>query len=128
MYVHLLLVDDDDLLRTAVRRLLRSVLIDNAPITILDFANVAEALQWLSQDGNQPGMILSDFNMPGQDGVDFFEEVVARFGNKRPPFAFYSGNAFATRLATCVADNTLDCVAKPFDRQELIDLLIKHLQ
>ncbi|NMG31779.1 EAL domain-containing protein [Aromatoleum evansii] len=64
----LLLVDDEPSIQSAVRRILR-----REGYTLLFAANPAEALELLAR--HPVGVVISDFRMPGMDGVQFLDKV-----------------------------------------------------
>lgn len=64
----LLLVDDEPSVRSALRRILR-----REGYTLLFAGSAAEALELLAS--NSVGVVISDFRMPGMDGVKFLDKV-----------------------------------------------------
>ena len=68
----LLIVDDDEHVRRALRRVLR-----RARAKILDAPDAAVALQLLEQEPVQ--VVVSDYRMPGMDGVEFLRIVKERY-------------------------------------------------
>ena len=68
----LLIVDDDEHVRRALRRVLR-----RAKAKILDAPDAAVALQLLEQEPVQ--VVVSDYRMPGMSGVEFLRAVKERW-------------------------------------------------
>ncbi|QTQ37009.1 EAL domain-containing protein [Aromatoleum petrolei] len=64
----LLLVDDEPSIRSALRRILR-----REGYTLLFAGSAAEALDQMSR--HAVGVVISDFRMPGMDGVQFLDQV-----------------------------------------------------
>ncbi|MDA0745279.1 MAG: response regulator [bacterium] len=105
---HLLVVDDDDMVRSIVERILVA-----KGHTVSAVAGGAEALALLMQQ--TPEMILSDIDMPEMDGHELFREVRLRgFGM---PFVAMSGHRFAPEK-TAEFDGF---IGKPFQLPHLIE-------
>lgn len=75
--VTILVVDDDDIDRMAIRRSFRDLKIANPVIEAHDGVQALERLR--GQNGQErvrpPFLVLLDLNMPRMDGIEFLEEL-----------------------------------------------------
>lgn len=74
---HVLLVDDSEMFRTRMRRLLE----EHPGLSLSEAADAFEGL--LAIERTRPDVLLLDLHMPGLDGVTMLHEVRARFGDLR---------------------------------------------
>ena len=70
--VSILLVDDEALILRTIPRLFHKL-----PVSIRSAHSAAEALTLLEQE--QPDLLISDFEMPGTNGLDLLEQVRLRW-------------------------------------------------
>jgi CheY-like chemotaxis protein len=91
MIRHLLSVDDDDVTRMIIRKMLELV---GQEVRLDTVANGQEALDWLGcrQDGSFPDLILLDLNMPVMDGWVFLD----RFSAMQPDLCPHTAAAILT--------------------------------
>ena len=71
-------------------------------------------------------VILSDFRMPGGDGLSFLRAVRAR-NPDHPPFVFLSGFADITR-ADALREGAQELFDKPCDLRALTTNLLSHIK
>ena len=115
----LLIVDDDAMVLSALRRCLRR---RYDTVTAL---GGAEALALLSED---PGFdsIVCDLMMPEVDGKAFYDAIK----KEHPPLAsrivFMSGGAFTPRLRKFAASVPNPVLRKPVSREDLESMLLAH--
>jgi EAL domain-containing protein (putative c-di-GMP-specific phosphodiesterase class I)/ActR/RegA family two-component response regulator len=111
-HYRVLLVDDEALIRTIVKRALSQF-----GFTIfLEAANGREALAILDAPDSRVDLLLCDLDMPDMDGIELVRHLSARKEN--PALAFVSGiESGALRAAEALARayglRMLGCVAKP---------------
>jgi two-component system, cell cycle sensor histidine kinase and response regulator CckA len=116
-----LVVEDEDLLRAGIRRLLQ-----NEGYNVLEAADGATALQLL--DGSPPdsvSLVLTDLRMPVMDG----RQLAAALARRRPslPIVFMSG--FTAQLMDLrLVSPGLAFLAKPFRNEDLLAAVRKQLQ
>ncbi len=113
MQVDVLLVDDEEHIRSALLRVLR-----REKISVDAAASAEEALLWL--ESNQAALILSDYRMPGLSGTEFLARVEARWPDTNR--IILSGHAdFDTVLNAVHSGVVHKFLAKPWANQELIE-------
>ncbi len=86
----ILLVDDDDIIRRSVKRILHGVLA-NTDVEILEATNGEEALALL-RNGLTPAVILSDVDMPKMNGLALVKCCKAEFATI--PIVLCSGGSY----------------------------------
>lgn len=115
-----LVVEDEDLLRAGIRRLLQ-----NEGYNVLEAPDGATALQLL--DGTAPdqvALVLTDLRMPVMDG----RQLAAALARRRPslPIVFMSG--FTAQLMDLrLVSPGLAFLAKPFRNEDLLAAVKKQL-
>jgi two-component system response regulator FixJ len=104
-------VDDDEFMRSALRRLLQSA---GLPAQI--FASGAEFLAQASLD--RPGCVILDVGMPGMNGL----EVQSHLRQRRPdlPVIFLTGSSDIPIAVAAMRDGALDFIEKPFENADLL--------
>ncbi|MCU6502056.1 response regulator [Rugamonas sp. A1-17] len=107
-------VDDDEAIRRALLRLLRS-----AGIAARAYAGGAEFLAAL--DGGHPCCVVLDVHMPGLSGL----EVQARLATLAPAVGviIITGHQTEAEQAQAQLHQPLACLAKPFDDQAILDAI-----
>lgn len=111
-----LVVDDEPLIATAIRRTLSSehdVVLSSAAAT---------ALQRISQ-GEQFDVILCDLMMPQMTGMELYDELVRTAPRQAERVVFLSGGAFTAAARAFLDDVPNPHLEKPFDSRELLALV-----
>jgi two-component system, cell cycle sensor histidine kinase and response regulator CckA len=109
-----LVVEDEDALRTTIRRLLH-----NAGYNVLEAPNGAAALHLLEGSANpEISLVLTDLRMPVMDG----RQLAAALARRRPslPIVFMSGFTAQLMDLRLVSPNVA-FLAKPFRDGDLLD-------
>jgi DNA-binding response OmpR family regulator len=84
-----------------------------------------EALEWL--EGNLPDLIICDIQMPNIDGFQFLENLRQRGFTKHTPVIMLSGVESSQDRVKCYRLGAQDFLAKPFNPEELDELIKKNL-
>ncbi|HEX4026581.1 MAG TPA: response regulator [Rhizomicrobium sp.] len=111
------IVDDDEAVRDSLRLLLES-----SGFSAREFAN-ADLL--LNTNIDEMGCLLLDLHMPGISGLELLRLLRAR-GLKRPVIVI-SGRRDPVQDAEVLAAGASALLSKPFDDQQLLDLVIRAL-
>lgn len=107
-HIQVVVVDDQLTMRTLVRASLQQIGIANAR----DYSSAAEA--WKAMAAQPAHIVISDFNMPGMDGLEFLRAMRAAPGLQKTAFILLTGRAdrdLVTRAVQLGANNYL---VKPF--------------
>jgi FixJ family two-component response regulator len=107
-----IVIDDDADVREALSGLFRSV-----GLRVEAFASVRDYAA--SDLGDVPACIVLDVRLPGQSGLDFFEE--RRHAEHRPPVVFISGHADVQMSVRAMKGGAVDFFSKPVRDQDLLD-------
>jgi len=112
---HILIVDDEKNYRLVLAELLRG-----AGYRVSLAENPFAALELLSREG--VALILSDLKMPQMDGLEFYRNVVERYG--KLPFILMTAYATVETALTALKSGIHDYLLKPFNNDEV--LLVIH--
>ena len=107
----LLLIDDDDALRTALAQSF-----ELADLPVHCFADAAEALARL--DAGFDGAIISDIRMPRMDGLELFRRIAAI--DHQIPVILMTGHGDVSMAVSALKQGAFDFIAKPFATDHLI--------
>ena len=110
--VKILVVDDNP----AVLELLRKGM--ETCGTVVTSADGADAL--LKAIEEKPDLIVSDYQMPGLNGRQFYEKLRARDETKKIPFIFLASKADIEEKLRQYTDGVEDYIAKPFFLREVV--------
>lgn len=107
-----LVMDDDALVRTALRRLLVA-----AGWCAESFASLGEMLQ--RADPDRPGCFLMDVRLPGLSGLEL--RALLRSAGYDMPIIYMSGYGDIPTSVRAMKEGAVDFLAKPIDERELLE-------
>jgi FixJ family two-component response regulator len=109
---HILIVDDDEEVRTALRELLSSA--------GLDATCFASTREFLDADlPRRPGCLVLDVRMPGSSGLDLQSHLAAK--DDAPPIIFLTGHGDIPMTVAAMKAGAVDFLTKPVRDQALLD-------
>jgi FixJ family two-component response regulator len=114
-----MIVDDDDSVRRAARRLIKSY-----GLAVATFASADEFLA--SGRLKETGCLVLDVHMPGMSGLDLQNRLIAT-GN-RIPIIFITAFASETARAQALQAGAFGYLIKPFEEDDLLDCIHRALQ
>ena len=117
---HTILVIDDE---PNIRLLLESFLSIDYNVVCKD--DGLDALQWLEE--NLPDLIICDIQMPNMDGYQFLGKLRQRDYTRHTPVIMLSGNEASKERIKCYKLGAQDYLTKPFNPEELEELIKKNL-
>jgi len=117
---HKLLVIDDE---QSIRLILENFLAQD--YEIISKIDGLQALEWL--EGNLPDLIICDVQMPNMDGYQFLEKIRQRGYTKHTPVIMLSGTEGSKERVKCYRLGAQDYLTKPFNPEELEELIKKNL-
>jgi len=106
------IVDDDDLMRTALQGLLKAV---GWPAQV--FASAEEFLQ--SGQQHRTACLIADIRMPGMSGLDLQARLNAE--HCRIPTIFITAHGDAKMRLQALRAGAVEFLAKPFDDEALLE-------
>lgn len=106
--IHVVVVDDQLTMRSLVRNGLQQIGIVNSR----DYPGAAEA--WSSIQTDTTHVVISDFNMPGMDGLEFLRAIRACPALKNVAFILLTGRADKDLVARAVQFGANNYLVKPF--------------
>lgn len=115
-----ILVVDDEI---SICLLLENFLSQDYDVVSLN--NGSDALEWL--EGNLPDLIISDIQMPKMDGYEFLTNVRKRGFTKHTPVLMLSARSESKERIKCYKLGAQDYLTKPFNPEELEELVKKNL-
>ncbi|OAF13061.1 DNA-binding response regulator [Bradyrhizobium centrolobii] len=114
-----LIVDDDEEIRSALRELLLSVGIDACC-----YASTQELLR--ADLPERPGCLILDVRMPGASGLDLQQHLTAR-GSTRP-IIFLTGHGDIAMTVQAMKAGAVDFLTKPVRDQTLLDAVAAAIE
>lgn len=114
-----LVVDDDEFMREALRSLLKSV-----DLRVEMYRSAAAFLQAELPAG--PCCIVLDVRLPGQSGLDLQAELSRE--DIRIPIIFISGHGDVPMSVRALKAGAVDFLVKPFRDQDLLDAITEALE
>ncbi len=126
-----IIVEDDQDDRYMLERVFEELAFANQRVY---FTNGMEAFQYLKTTTEQPFLIISDMNLPGQNGIEFKRRIDQdpQLRQKSVPFVFFSTAADPGSVTTAYTEMTVQgFFQKPASYEELkaiMQLLIHYWQ
>ncbi|MEO0325485.1 MAG: response regulator [Myxococcota bacterium] len=111
----ILLVDDDEMVRRSLLRLLRGL------HEVVLASNGRAALELLAQQDSDFDVILCDLMMPELDGAGLYHEIERRFPEMVERVLFISGGAFTNRVGAFLNSVRPVVLEKPVPRDQLLE-------
>lgn len=111
-----LLIDDEFMVRSAISQTL-----ELESFEVLEYANGKGVIENLSIDW--PGIIVSDINLPGLNGLALFEQV--KQVDESIPVIFITGHGDISMAVSAIRDGAYDFIEKPFSNDDFLDV-VRH--
>jgi DNA-binding NtrC family response regulator len=111
--LRILIVDDD----VSVRKILYRIL-ENGGYDVLSAGSGAEALPIFHKSSPRVDLLITDYNMPGMNGLELAHECLAI--NAVLPVLYISGNHPEPPVRTEMEQRKCGFLAKPFRKEELL--------
>ena len=112
-------VDDDEEVRDAMKRLMNSV-----GLTVETFASAEEFLAQF--DPARPGCLLLDVRMEGMSGLDLQKRLALE--EVQPPIIIITGHGDVPMAVRAVMAGAVDFIEKPFNEQVLLDSVHRAIE
>jgi FixJ family two-component response regulator len=112
-------IDDDNSVRRALERLLRSV--------DLEVETFSSAREFFDRPlPNRPACVVLDLRLPGPSGLDLQESLIQ--AGYDVPIIFISGHADVPSSVRAIKAGAIDFLQKPFSDQALLDIIHRALR
>jgi two-component system, chemotaxis family, chemotaxis protein CheY len=108
-----MIVDDDQTMRMLIRRMLARMKIAN----LIEAEGAEQALKQFEQASSACDLIISDWNMPGMSGIEFYDRIHAIKPDL--PFLMLTGRADAGSVIAAKKAGIPAYVVKPISPEEL---------
>lgn len=116
--MRILLVDDDEAIRTALRTCL-----DAVGYQCLEAKDGQEAREWL-QGGHPPvDLIVTDHQMPRVSGLELIKGLKSHKNTETIPIIFYSGQLTGDLKTQAIHAGASEVLEKPFSLEEFLNLV-----
>jgi CheY-like chemotaxis protein/anti-sigma regulatory factor (Ser/Thr protein kinase) len=115
----ILVIEDENDVRRALDRLLRT-----KGFSVLSAASANEALTLVTEKGTRPDLVISDYNLPGKNGIESIEAVREALAWKVP--AIVLTGDIRSHVIKSIATHDLSVVVKPVHADELLQLIERH--
>jgi CheY-like chemotaxis protein len=116
---HILLVDDDEAVRTVGRKLLVGL-----GCKVSTAVDGLEALDFYQEHKREIDLVVLDMQMPNLDGQGTFREL--RRLDPKVRVLLVSGQAGREEAERCLAEGALDVLAKPFKLEDLSRAIARY--
>lgn len=113
--IKVLLVDDDELLRTA----LRQVLLSEDCFLVTEAGDGASALRAFKD--KRPDVVLLDLKLPDQDGIETMRDL--RAVDSRPPVVILTAHGEISIAVEAMKSGAHDFIVKPVEARKLVHVL-----
>jgi FixJ family two-component response regulator len=113
------IVDDDESVRKALSRLIKSV-----DLKVETFSSANDFLKRDSYDG--PACLVLDIRMPGLSGLDLQAELAK--AERTLSIVFITGHGNITMSVQAIKAGAVDFLEKPFEEQDLLDAVHLAIQ
>ncbi len=111
--VRILVVDDDDQVRSYLRRLLA-----RSGYEVEESATAEEAIERVRT--SPPDLVLLDLQLPDRSGIEVLQEIRNEPSTRLLPVVMLTGMASPAEKIRAQAEGVTDFIAKPFSPEELI--------
>lgn len=88
--------------------------------SIVEAANGKEAWNTITTNNLKPNLILTDYNMPDMNGMEFLETIRSSESTKNVPVMFITSESQMDLIMTAVTMGVTEFVVKPFHDDVLI--------
>lgn len=116
---NIIVIDDEELTQELIRHMLRELEIGEIAI----FSSCSKALSRIKKNGEHFDLIISDWEVPGLNGLDFLKEF--RKIQKETPFLMVTGNASKELVVNAMKAGVTAFIAKPFTANSLLQKVTK---
>lgn len=122
LYPNIMLIDDEELTQTLIKHMLNELECGD----IVIFSGSEKALKKLQQTPDYFDLVISDWEMPGMDGLEFLRTF--RQFDKETPVLMVTGNTSRDLVMQAIKAGVNDFLGKPFTAKDLLSKVRKLVQ
>jgi two-component system, NtrC family, C4-dicarboxylate transport response regulator DctD len=111
-------VDDDEHIRRSIHQLL-----ELHGYEVKTFIGAAQVIKEI--DFSWPGVLVTDINMPGMNGLELTEDVLKR--DRDLPVILLTGHGDISTAVHAIQSGAYDFIEKPFDGENLLEVIRRAL-
>ncbi|UAA38692.1 response regulator [Paraneptunicella aestuarii] len=114
LFPNIMLIDDEELTQTLIAHMLKEIHCGD----IMVFGGSERALQKLQKNQGYFDLVISDWEMPGMNGLDFLRAF--RQFDKTTPVLMVTGNTSRELVVEAIKAGVNDFLGKPFTAKDLL--------
>ena len=119
---HILIVDDEDIVRDVT-----SAMLESRGAKTYEATDGLDAIAFYKENLNDIDLVLMDMRMPRMNGIDAFNALLEL--NPQLKLIFSSGYSQEQEVARLREQHShVDYLCKPFDKDALIEVVFKNLK
>ena len=111
--ITILVVDDSGTMRLMMKHMLKKIGFENFIFAVDGQEGIREL------EANKVDLVISDWNMPNLDGLEFLKWVRSNDTLKNTPFIMATAQGDKTQEQTCMREGASNHIVKPFEPDEL---------
>ncbi len=119
LYPNILLIDDEELTQELIKHMLNEMGCGDIAL----FSGSAKALKKLQQNPDYFDLVISDWEMPEMDGLEFLRAF--RQFDKDTPVLMVTGNTSRELVMEAIKAGVSDFLGKPFTTKDLLSKVKK---
>jgi two-component system CheB/CheR fusion protein len=114
-----LLIEDESSVRRAFERFMRT-----KGISVLSAASANEALTLITERGMRPDLVVTDYNLPGMNGIETIDAVRQALAWKVPAIVLTGDTR--SHVSKSIATHDLIVLVKPVPAEDLLQAINRH--
>jgi len=104
-----------------IQHIMKDILLRMGCSNVLLAADGKQAISILEKQTTPVDLIISDWNMPGVSGLDFFKWAKSYDKTKKVPFLMVTSERSKEQVVDAVKSGVRNYVGKPFNPKEIMD-------
>ena len=117
---HVLVVDDEDLIRQII-----SIILKSEGYKVVEAVSGHDALNKMSD--KQFGLVITDLLMPRMNGIEFIKQLRSESAHRTVPIIMLTSGFSDSKKKEAEIAGVNDWIAKPFIRQQLLQSVRKFM-
>jgi two-component system chemotaxis response regulator CheY len=114
-----LVADDSGVMRKIIVRALQACGVND----VVEAADGAEGMQMFTEHQSEIGLVMTDWNMPNKNGLEFLQEI--RATGSKVPVMMITTETEKTAVLQAIQAGVTDYLTKPFETEQLLTKIEK---